>query len=248
MLFARSQSANLPFLHSPVSRELNLPLGLLRRLLPPPAEMPSVCRCRTRSNMRSQWPSARQRSTSLSTFRWEPCAPFAAIFVRELSWEVRQRNGDQAGGGVQAGAHSPAKSTGVQTASGVPVVAGARVVAGGLQQQQRPQQQTHRPEPPDWGCDCATPKSPAAASAAAAAAPGAAAAAAAAAAATAPASSPGVASCRASRGRGSTPEWAWLSPAGSGARAASEATAARRAPGDRGPPSAAPPPLSECSL
>ncbi|KAI2523266.1 MCFD2 isoform 1 [Pan troglodytes] len=31
--------------------------------------MLSVCSCRTSSGMRSQWPSARQRSSSLSTFR-----------------------------------------------------------------------------------------------------------------------------------------------------------------------------------
>lgn len=84
VLFARSLRANLPFPHSPVSRE-NLPLGLFRRLLPPLPEIPSICRCRTSSNMRSQWPSARQRSISFSTFRWEPCAPFAAIFERVLS-------------------------------------------------------------------------------------------------------------------------------------------------------------------
>lgn len=248
VLFARSLRANLPFPHSPVSREVNLPLGLFRRLLLPPPEMPSVCRCRTSSNMRSHWPSARQRSISLSTFRWVPCAPFAAIFERELSWEVRRRSGDQAGGGVQAGAHSPAGSTGVQTASGARVAEGAREAAGGPQQQQRRQRLAHRPEPPDWGCGCATPSRPEAASAAAAAAPDAAVAACAAAAATAPAPGLGVSNSGASPSRGSTPKWAWLSPAGPGARAASEATRAKRVQGDLGPPSAGLRPLAGCSL
>lgn len=248
MLFARSLRANLPFPHSPVSREMNLPLGLLRRLLPPPPEMPSTCRCRTSSNMRSHWPSARQRSISLSTFRWVPCAPFAAIFERVLSWEVRQRSGDQAGGGVQAGAHSPAGSTGVQTASGARVAEGARVAAGDPQQQQRRQRPGHRLEPLDWGCGCATPSRPEAASAAAEAAPDAAVAAGTAAAATAPAPGLGVSNSGASPGCGSTPKWAWLSLSGLGARAASEATEAKRVLGDLGPPSAGPPPLAGCSL
>lgn len=249
VLFARSLRANLPFFpHSPVSREVNLPLGLFRRLLLPPPEMPSTCRCRTSSNMRSHWPSARQRSISLSTFRWVPCAPFAAIFERELSWEVQRRSGDQAGGGVQAGAHSPAGSTGVQTASGARVAEGARVTAGGPQQQQRRQRPAHRREPPDWGCGCATPRRPEAASAAAAAAPDAAVAAFAAAAATAPAPCLGVSNSGASPGLGSTPKWAWLSPSGLGARAASEATQAKPAQGDLGSPSAGARPLAGCSL
>lgn len=251
MLFARSLRANLPFPHSPVSRVVNLPLGLFRRLLLPPPEMPSICRCRASSNMRSHWPSARQRSTSLSTFRWVPCAPFAAIFEQELSWEVRRRSGDQAGGGVQAGEHSPAGLTGVQTASGARVAEGARVTARGPQQQQqqrRRQRPPHRLEPLDWGCGCATPRRPEAASAAAAAAPDAAVSSCAAAAATAPAPCPGVSNSGTSPGRGSTPKWAWLSPAGLGEPTASEATEAKRAHGDLGPPSAGSPPLTGCSL
>lgn len=248
MLFARSLRANLPFPHSPVSREVNLPLGLFRRLLLPPPEMPSICRCRTSSNMRSHWPSARQRSISLSIFRWVPCAPFAAIFERELSWEVRRRSGDRAGGGVQAGEHSPAGSTGVQTASGARVADWARVTPRGPQQQQRRQRPAHRLEPLDWGCGCATPRRPEAASAAAAAAPDAAVSSGAAAAATAPAPCLGVSNSGTSPGRGSTPKWAWLSPAGQGEQTASEATEAKRAQGDLGPPSAGSPPLTGCSL
>lgn len=89
--------------------------------------------------MRSQWPSARQRSSSLSIFRWEPCAPFAAIFERALSWEVRPRSGDPAGGGVPAGAHTRAGSTRAPAAAGARVAAGARAAAGG----QQPQQPAH---------------------------------------------------------------------------------------------------------
>lgn len=161
---------------------------------------------------------------------------------------MRRRSGDQAGGGVQAGAHSPADLTRVQTASGARVAEGAREAVGGPQQQQPRQRLAHRPEPPDWGCGCATPSRPEAASAAAAAAPDAAVASCAAAAATAPAPGLGVSNSGASPGRGSTPKWAWLSPAGPGVRAASEATRAKIVQGDLGPPSAGPPPLAGCSL
>lgn len=225
-----------PFPHSPASREVTTALGTARRL-PPPLGTTSDCICRTSSSMRSQWPSARQRSSSLSIFRWEPCAPFAAIFERALSWAVRPRSGDRVGGGVPAGVHRQAGSMGARAAARARVAAGARAEAGG--QQQHP---VHRLAPPGWGSGCAARTRPGAASASAATALGAAAAAAAAAAATAPALGRGAASCGPAPGRCSTPVGAWRGTGVPGARAASSATAAWRARGAGGRPGARTPP------
>lgn len=134
MRFARSSQRTNPFPHSPVSGGVNKALEMALRL-PPPLGRTSALICRTSWGMRSQRPSARQRSSSLSTFRWELCEPFAAIFARALSWKVRLRSGDPAGGGVPAGAHTQAGSRRARTASGGPGAAGAQAAAGEQQQQ-----------------------------------------------------------------------------------------------------------------